>query len=280
METGNNIQLFFDSSPKKSIEALNAKHLIFQLHPLGLNCLVEGEQNSIQAIYKWSWAKTSDESQLITNLQHCLNSKSLLGHRDLDCLWVLSFPNFCFYPSLLFKEEERRAILELGTQVHSTDIIYSQEMLSKDTQLIYSLSFNVLKWLEQNFPDAQITHQADLWDKFSQNLDSIECFLHLEETYFELYIGSREKLLFYKQHYYKTKEELLYWMLQSFEAQQILATEVNLFVSGELNLTEESLDLLKRYIGNVSSYSNNYPLASADLSRDQLRRVFNLWPAL
>jgi hypothetical protein len=88
--------------------------------------------------------------------------------------------------------------------------------------------------------------------QYSQlNTNKNKAYLYLNEQKVGITIFDSDKLIFNNSFNYTSKEDLLYYVLFSFEQLKISADSIDVTVFGNIEDTDESFSLMYEYIRNI-----------------------------
>ena len=154
-------------------------------------------------------------------------------------------------PSKLYKEEEAKTLLAFNTKFIGK--VLADKIISQQAYLIYSVPESILTIVSNFFPEAKYKAQESiLIQQYSQlNNGKKNAYLYLNEQKVSLTIFNTDKMIFNNSFKYINKEDLLYYILFSFEQLNISPETIDLTVFGNIEDTDESFSLMYEYIRNI-----------------------------
>jgi hypothetical protein len=154
-------------------------------------------------------------------------------------------------PSSLYKKEEEETILAFNTKVKGK--ILADTILSQKTHLIYSVPESILTIVSNFFPKAkQKAQESILIQQYSQfNNNTEKAYLYLNQKKVTITFFKRNKLVFNNSFDYITKEDLLYFVLFSFEQLKLSTEDIEVTLFGAIEKDDEYFNLLYDYIRNL-----------------------------
>jgi hypothetical protein len=240
METGkaNNIKAStfnIDHSEKYHLSVeIGLKHLSY--------CIINNNTNNVEYFNNFS---------INDNVIRLINNEDFLKLNFASS--SVSFTNFPYtlVPNEFFEEEKLKEILELNINIY--DVIKTDELAEIKTHLVYTISNEINEIVFTFFPNAkQISQQSILIDTFSK-LDNKKnnTYLYISEKILNITIFKNEKLVFNNSFSFKTKEDILYFTLFTFEQLKIDSEIVNVKLYGDIIKGDENYQLLYDYIRNI-----------------------------
>ena len=181
-------------------------------------------------------------------------------------------------PSSLYKKEEKESILAFNTEVKGkvlTDIILSQK-----AHLIYSVPKSILTIVSNFFPKAkQKAQESILIQQYSQFNNTENAYLYLNQNKVTITFFKENKLIFNNSFDYITKEDLLYFVLFSFEQLKISTENIEVILFGAIEKDDEYFNLLYDYIRNIKlgkrPHQFNFPSEFDSLAENKYFGLFS-----
>ncbi len=247
METGENNPVSIESD-NFNIALANSYHLSIQL---GISHFSYCLLNTTTFTYDYAKMHTlSSADDTATKITEIINNDPIIKTEfSSQSVAFVNFPS-TLVPSSLYNKKEKETILAFNTEAKGkvlVDIIFSQK-----THLIYSVPESILIIVSNFFPKAkQKAQESMLIQQYSHFNNTEKAYLYLNQKKVIITFFKENKLVFNNSFDYLTKEDLLYFVLFSFEQLKLSTenTEVTLFGSIEKN--DECFNLLYEYIRNL-----------------------------
>jgi hypothetical protein len=248
METGENNPIIIQSD-NFNIALANSYHLSIQLGISHFSyCLLN------TATFTYDYAKMytlSADDNTASEITEIINNDAIIkGEFPSESVAFVNFPR-TLVPSSLYKEEEKETILAFNTEVKGK--VLADTILSQKAHLIYSVPKSILTIVSNFFPKAkQKAQESILIQQYSQfNNNTKKAYLYLNQNKVTITFFKRNKLVFNNSFDYITKEDLLYFVLFSFEQLKLSTENIEVILFGTIEKDDEYFNLLYDYIRNI-----------------------------
>lgn len=280
MEIGGNIE----NEGSVSSSNANSRHLIANLRYDGIRLIeCETEQKKILKLHSANWIAAKDPAYLIDECEKFFDKNDLKPASTDGVLWLLSLSKFCLIPDVLYQQGNGEALLNQTTRLEVGEHIFSDFWTRRDIVGVYALPEKILTYIRSKNKNTRMAHNGFALNSL-YNLQEEQddfCFLQVSNAFAELFIVQEQKVVFYNQFPHDVKEDLLYYILFTLEQNRILAPEITLYTSGEIQKGDAFHSLLSKYIGKVEDVKLPADLsASRQLATNELRKHINLIAAL
>ena len=206
-------------------------------------CIINSINNSLEYLSSFN---TED------NLIDIINNETFLKSNFKTSLIIFdNFPS-TLVPEKLFDKKRAKEILEFTCDAY--DIIKSDFISKNNGYVIYSIPKVINDISFTFFPHAK--HKAkqtiliDYYTSCIKKEDS--AFLHLSANNFNFTIFKDNKLIFHNAFTFETKEDILYFILFTFEQLKLNTETIQLYLYGEINNDDENYKILYEYIRNIT----------------------------
>jgi hypothetical protein len=248
METGGNNPIHIQTE-NFNIGLASSYHLSIQLGIYHFSyCLLNTTTFTYDYIKKYTLNSRENTATEITEIiNNDANLKADFYSQSI------AFVNFLstLVPDRLYKKEEAKTLLAFNTKINGT--VLADNIVSQKAHLIYSVPESILTIVSNFFPKAKYRSQESIvMQQYSQlNTDKKKAYLYLNEQKVGITIFDSDKLIFNNSFNYTSKEDLLYYVLFSFEQLKISADSIDVTVFGNIEDTDESFSLMYEYIRNI-----------------------------
>jgi len=248
METGENNPIHIQTE-NFNIGLASRYHLSIQLgiHHFSY-CLLNTTTFTYDYAKKYPLASKDNTATEITEIIN--NDAILKAEFSSQSVAFVNFPS-TLVPSKLYKKEEAETLLAFNTKVNGT--VLADNIVSQKAHLIYSVPESILTIVSNFFPKAKYKSQESiLIQQYSQlNTEKKKAYLYLNEQKVGITIFDGDKLIFNNSFKYTSKEDLLYYVLFSFEQLKLSPDSIDVTLFGTIEDTGESFSLMYEYIRNI-----------------------------
>ena len=248
METGENNPIHIQTE-SFNIGLSSRYHLSIQLGIYHFSyCLLNTTTFTYDYIKKYPLTSKEDTATEITEI---INNDSVLkAEFSSQSVAFVNFPS-TLVPDMLFIEKEAKTILAFNTKVNGKVLI--DNIVLQKARLIYSVPESILNIVSIFFTKAKCKSQESiLIQQYSQlNTEKRKAYLYLNEEKVVITIFNCDKIIFNNSFKYTSKEDLLYYVLFSFEQLNISPDSIDVTVFGNIEDTDEHFSLMYEYIRNI-----------------------------
>lgn len=248
METGENNPIHIQAE-SFNIGLASSYHLSIQLgvHHFSY-CLLNTTTFTYDYVKKYPLTSKENTATEITEIIN--NDSNLKAEFFSQSIAFINFPS-TLVPDKLYKEEEAETLLAFNTKVNGK--VLADNIFSQKAYLIYSVPESILNIVSNFFPNAKYKAQESiLIQQYSQlNTENKKAYLYFNEQKVGITIFNGDKLIFNNSFKYDSKEDLLYYVLFSFEQLKLSPDSINVSVFGNIEETDESFSLMYEYIRNI-----------------------------
>ena len=249
METGENNPILIELG-NFNINSANSYHLSIQL---GLQhfsyCLLNTSNFTYDYIRIYTFKTKDDCSSKISEI---INNDDIVtaGFSSQSLAFVGNLSTLV--PDLLYKEEENEQILSFNTKISGK--VLADSINEQQAHLIYSVSDNILNIVNNFFPKAkQKSQESMLIKQYSKSKKNTQkAFIYFNNKHIIVTVFNNNKLIFNNSFNFNTKEDLLYYVLYSFEQLNISTEDIDTEILGDIQKNDEYFNLLYDYIRNLS----------------------------
>ena len=248
MEIGNNNPISIKSN-NFNIALANSYHLSIQL---GISHFSYCLLNTITLTYDYAKKYTlSSVDDTAAEIIEIINNDAIIkAEFSSQSVAFVNFPS-TLVPSSLYKKEEAETILAFNTEVMGK--VLADTILSQKAHLIYSVPESILTIVNNFFPEAkQKAQESILIQQYSQlNNNTEKAYLYLNQKKVTITFFKGNKLVFNNTFAYITKEDLLYFVLFSFEQLKLSTENIEVILFGNIEKDDEYFNLLYDYIRDL-----------------------------
>jgi hypothetical protein len=248
METGTNNPIIIQSG-NFNIALADSYHLSIQL---GISHFSYCLLNTITLTYDYAKMHTlSSVDKAASEITEIINNDTIIkAEFSSQSVAFVNFPS-TLVPSSLYKKEERETILAFNTKTKGKAL--ADTIPSQEANLIYSVPESILTIVSNFFPKAkQKAQESILIQQYRQlNTNTEKAYLYLNQKKVTITFFKKNKLVFNNTFTYITKEDLLYFVLFSFEQLKLSTENIAVILFGAIEKDDEYFNLLYDYIRNL-----------------------------
>ena len=186
------------------------------------------------------------------NLFNFINNDNFITKRFFSkSIAIANFPN-TLVPIELYNEKDKEKLFELN---HIPNDIILKDNLRNEIVNIYSIPKTLHQTINNLIPEAKLKAQSSvLINNFlSYNQMKETMFLYIKNCFVNIIITKNKKLLFQNKFEYKTKEDLLFYVLFCIQQINLSNEEIKTIIFGSIK--KEEFNILYDYIRNIE-YGN------------------------
>jgi len=246
METGENNHIQTDNF---NIGLSSSYHLSIQLGVSHFSyCILN------TTTFKYEYVKKhplSSKDNTAIEIAEIINNDSILkADFSSQSIAFINFPS-TLVPNSLYKKEEAENLLGFNTKIIGKVLV--DNIVSQKAHLIYSVPENILTIISEFFPKARYKAQETIliqqYNKSNTEKDRV--YLYLNEKKVLITIFNSDKLIFNNSFIYINKEDLLYYILFTFQQLKISPESIDVTVYGAIEYSDEYFSLIYEYIRNI-----------------------------
>jgi len=161
-------------------------------------------------------------------------------------------------PENLYSDVYKTKFFELNLGLEVTEEIVLNRISQMNSRKLFSVPKCIIELLESNLASAKLFHHTTaIIQNVLKNKLFDTVFVDLNKEFFDIQVFDKSKMLLDNAFKYKSKEDLLYYILYTFEQLDLNPkTQKIILTSSFENLTEE-ITFLRKYLGELSLA--NYP---------------------
>ena len=165
-------------------------------------------------------------------------------------------------PNQYFKDDDLNKYLKYSVKTITTDLIVYDDLNFIKAKNVYVPFVNINNFIFQNFGEFEYKHHSSiLLEKlFSQSDNSLNFFVNISQSLFDIVVLKDSKILFYNIFEYQTKEDFIYYILFTLEQLELSSDNTNVSLLGDINKQSELYKILYTYVRNISFFNSENPI--------------------
>ena len=241
MVTGENNKTLIKDSTFDSLQISNY-HLSIELSEKSISyCIVDKNKYRCYLLFSQNY-----ESQ---NLLKILNEDEFITREFLSkSISFVNFPN-TLIPKELYNEKDKKNIFSVNHSLTNEELVID-ELKSKIINL-YGIPNTIFQTVKNVIPEAIIRSNSSILINNFLSLNNLQetMFLFLKDSYINIVVTKGDSLIFQNKFEYKTKEDLLFYVLFSIQQLNFSNEEINTVIYG--NISKEEYNILYQYVRNI-----------------------------
>lgn len=225
-----------------------------------LSCFVDVVRNGIQLLklndkfkalefISWSFPHSTTDEVWSERLNEVFRNEEFTNAvGNSTCMYSVSDNQVVIVPETLFSESEKEKHFDFLFDGNQDSEIITQKLSNTDAIGIFSVPNSVKQTLEGNINSSFLT-----WtDAILGNSLGMKAYLILEEKQFSLTILKEGKLQFSNWFQYSKSDDALYFLMATLESLNILHSDIELVLAGEIEKGDDTFNVLSRFISKIS----------------------------
>ncbi len=187
-------------------------------------------------------------------------------------------------PSVLFEKEKKSLYLGFNQTFQENSRIVYDELKNTSASNIYYLPNPIAEKIKAFWPNSKIMHFSSvliegLMRNFKNNTDQKTLFINIRENSFDIVNLRANKLFYYNNFGFRTKEDFIYFLLSAIEHLNLNPEDVNIVLMGNISKGMNIYEMIYQYIRNFSFMGKNQNLGFSyifdDLKHHSYYPLFN-----
>lgn len=230
-------------------------------------CITEG--NSILRFVENRFSRPRTPEDLLKEVQASLNysfDKDMIEDlSDINVIYAHSL--FSLVPAEFFDENRLSDYVKFNAKLFPTDELTYDTLKNQDAKLVYIPYTNINNFLFGKFGVFHFHHSISVFVDQCLTLpydEQTRINLNAYPSHFELCVHENGQLILANSYDYFAPEDLVYYLLFTFEQLQLNPDETDLYLSGQIDENSDVYKLVYRYIRNVYFAETTKKLVSED----------------
>ncbi len=247
---------FKDSHTREYIMAM-------QLNLHGLTFfLFNPEKNKFLGLeaYQFDETKTPDDIPGLFDL--ILNHHEWFAYPYLEFYFLMQNNYNTLIPDPLFDKKNKNLFLGFNQPFRENHRIVFDHLKNSQTTNVYYLANPIAEKVKEFWPNAHIFHYSSaliesLSVNYKNKMDPNKLFIDCHEDNFDLVYFKENRLFYFNNFNYRTKEDFIYFLLSAIEQLMLNPEEVELIIMGQMDKTSPEYEMIYQYIRHSSFIDRN-----------------------
>ncbi len=192
--------------------------------------------------------------------------------------------NDCFtlMPEALTASDNLTDILAINCSISANDLVQKDIFKPEQIALIYSVNIQLKNWIKTHFPSSSLKHSCYyILETFVHKINNVNTniLLYLQSTILYILVVKNGKTILLNTYYNTNSNDLLYYTTAVTDALNIPTDDFNLYISGEISKSGETVNLLKNYFTKFyfidNAFSANLPSIISGKENHFYALIFN-----
>ncbi len=225
-------------------------------------CVYNPGKNKIIGLVEHYFEGLENAGGISAQLDILLNNTPWMGFPFLHMSMVYRNSVSTLVPLPLFNKNNAALYLEFNHFHHKENRVVFDSIKHSDAVNVYSLPKAVIEKVKTTWPNVLLKHSStclieNLHVLIKNKRDNNTLFLNVAENSFDLIYFKDNKLHFYNQFAFNTKEDFIYFLLTAIEQLKLNPESVELLLSGKIDKSDAVYEIIYRYIRQVSFVGRN-----------------------
>ena len=245
------------------IEVTSKRKLSIQFSLDGFSFYISNTHHIISKFTSFNFTKPIKSPELILKkIKEIFKNEKTL-QQDFETVSVVHQNNLStLVPNQYFKDDNLNKYLKYSVKTITTDLIVYDDLNFIKAKNVYVPFVNINNFIFQNFGEFEYKHHSSiLLEKlFLQSDDSLNFFVNISQSLFDIVVLKDSKILFYNNFEYQTKEDFIYYILFTLEQLELSTDKTKVSLLGDINKQSELYKILYTYVRNISFFNSKNPI--------------------
>ncbi|WP_375238018.1 DUF3822 family protein [Aurantibacter sp.] len=238
------------------------KDLSIQINLNGLSfCILNTESNSIEYLEQILFPGLKNTETVLDAVKHIFNTNTQLHQNFKNVTLIHQNIWQTLVPKALFNETLLTDYLKYNTKILKTDFIAYDELISNIVS-VYIPYTNINNYVFDHFGSFTYKHQSTILieslERENKHNPKTKAYINFNTSSIDLIVFKAGKLELYNSFETFTQEDVIYYILFTFEQLQINPETIDVSVIGLITEDDANYRILYKYIRNVEIYKSNY----------------------
>lgn len=243
-------------------------------------CIFSEDRNKYIGFEAYSFKNIEDESKIPSQLDLILNEKPWFAFPFKHFNLLYQNTSNTLVPGVLFDKTKKSLYLGFNQPFKENSRIVFDELKTALANNVYYLPNPVAEKIKEFWPNADIRHFSSiliesLLINYKNKIGDKTLFVNVRENSFDLVNFKQNKLNYYNNFEFRTKEDFIYFLLSAIENLGLNPEEVELVLMGEINKGMNSYEMIFQYIRNFSFVEKNESLSYSYLLDEVNHHSYN-----
>ena len=194
----------------------------------------------------------ADSDDLFRTLERALESKGL-NNKTFQSVTCIIDNRFCtLVPEPLFNKADQAKYLDFGFQIPDGYSIDSERLESVQSYNVFAYLKALQDKILAKWESASIVHSSSVFiNNVMHIMENNGVYVNVRNRDFDMLIKKDDKLLFFNNFRFNTKEDFAYFLLFAMEQNGVSGQDIPVFFSGLIRPASDIIDLCGRYVKDL-----------------------------
>lgn len=216
--------------------------------------ILNNQSQTYKAFESYSLAEDNDMNDTIQTIDKICHQSKLIKNDFLSTNILYCGYKSTLVPNALFDIKTPELYLKYIYNVDKDENIYYDNLTITNAVNVYTIKNLLNSKIKSLFPFAKISHSytsliENLLYQFN-NTNENKLVLHVQQKNMQIINIHNNQLLFFNTFKYKTKEDLIYYLLFAMQQLHLSPETQELLILGEIDKNSSLTEIIYRYIKN------------------------------
>lgn len=270
---------FKDSHTRSYIMAMQ-----LNLHGLAF-FLFNPEKNKFLGLEAYRFDELKQAGDIPGIFDLILNHHPWFAFPYLDFYFLMQNNYSTLIPDPLFDKTNKNLYLGFNQAFREDHRIVFDQLKNTQTANVYYLANPIAEKVKEFWPNVHIYHYSSaliegLSVNFKNKMDPNNLFIDCHEDNFDLVYFKENRLFYFNNFNYRTKEDFIYFLLSSIEQLMLNPEEVQLIMMGQIDKASPEYEMIYQYIRHSKFIERNenfhYSYVLDDVMHYKYYTLYNL----
>jgi len=234
--------------------------------------IVEDKLKEIVSYQSFSFHAEHDSEDYCFEIKKILKKTSVFSLDYAKTRILIDSYNTTVVPEALYKEEETQNLFNLNFDIFEEKILCNK-ISNLSIYNCYSIPFCLHELLTSFFEKASLhSSSTPILQNLSQENKASNIILYFSKRHFDIFYFKDKKLQMTNNFFFKTKEDLLYYLLLAFEQLELSPKEQEVTILGDINPKDIEFDFLQDFFEKIQF--SNQKIYNTDLLKEKVAPHF------
>ena len=224
----------------------------------------------------------TDSDDLFRTLERALEHKGLNNSSFYSVTCLIDNRYCVLIPEPLFNDVDQAKYLDFGFQISEGYTIVSEPLASMPCRHVFALPKALQDKVQAKWKETAITHSSSVFiDSVMKNDTNTGVFVQVRNRDFDMLVKKEDKLFFFNNFKFNTKEDFAYFLLFAMEQNGCSGQDTSVCFSGLIRPASDIIDLCGRYVKDIRFVNDPHQLTiSKTLNEVPFQYYYTLYQAL
>ncbi len=244
--------------------------------------LLDSKTQTLVALECYQSDLLTDSDDLFRALERALESKGLNNSSFQSVTYLIDNRYAILVPNPVFNEADLAKYLDFGFQIPEGYAIVSEPLTAMRCHHVFAFPKALQDKVQSKWKEVKITHSSRIFlDSAMQSNVDTGVFVQVRNRDFDMLVKKENKLFFFNNFKFNTKEDFAYFLLFAMEQNGCSGQDTPVCFSGLIRPASDIIDLCGRYVKDIRFVDDPHTLkVSKALEKEPFQYYFTLYQAL